>query len=139
MVQITYKDGTKSEVRRFDLQPYPLFPSMRDAERRDLFKAPRLRLQEPESEWLRLIAASEGVRLVLGAIASNSYGIERIDFSVNTVALDRMLEIPPSHPRYPTAPWSVILEAPQDARFVMVQITFKDGTKSAVRRFDLAR
>lgn len=69
-------------------------------------------------------------------------GIAQVRYSVNSDALDRSFALPPCDREYlfhapfrmTQSEMAVVLE-PGTARSVSVQVTFTDGTQSAVRRF----
>jgi len=60
--------------------------------------------------------------------------ISEIRYSLNGEALDKTYEFEPSDTMFEVGDGLLYLTVPDDTRFAMVQVTYKDGTKSGVQK-----
>ena len=86
------------------------------------------------SSWL-LFRDYEGKRLLyFTGLLSYRPVLKEIRYSLNGDALDKTFEFKPSEKMYEPGT-DIFVAVPNDTESAQVQVTFKDGTKSAVQKF----
>jgi len=137
-VRLKYKDGTQSPIHEFKV------PRLSESERARRLQehetACRKQLEDGAKYWLQLRldgsdTASGDRSLSFPMLADNRCAIARAAYSFDGDALDRSLELPACDGRE-LDPNSCKIPVPNGVKSVSIQLTYKDGTKSAVGRFE---
>jgi hypothetical protein len=96
-------------------------------------------LESTKNAWLSFRDYDGRRLLYFTHILGNSCGVKEIRFGLDTMAPKRAFPAPACDKVNPGAMadnTTIHLETPVSTRFASVQITYYDGTKSTVERFD---
>lgn len=91
------------------------------------------------NSWVAFRDWEDGVLLYFTHLVSHRGSLKEVRYSLDSDALDRRIDLPPSDPRNPYAmpdDYLPYVTVPKATRYVLVQVTYADGTTSEAHRFD---
>jgi uncharacterized caspase-like protein len=105
---------------------------------RALIDAQRKMLDLTRNSWVAFRDFNGRVLVYFTPLLSSRCAIQKVSYGINSRATPSTFPMPPCNPKEPYSVGNgrIYIEAPGDSRFMTVQLTFKDGSKSEVIRFD---
>lgn len=94
----------------------------------------KMMLNTISNSWLSFGESNGNTLLYFTMLMSYRPVISEIHYSLNGDALDKTFEFTPSDTMFEVGD-ELYLTVPDDTRFAMVRVTYKDGTTSAVQKF----
>lgn len=94
----------------------------------------KMMLNAIAGSWLEFRDFDGKTLLYFTTLMSYRPVIREIRYSLDGDALDKVFEFKPSDKMFEVGDELLYLQVPKETRFAMVQVTFKDGTESAVQK-----